>query len=262
VTGAAHGIGRAVAERFVAEGARVAAVDVDGAALADLGDGILPITADVAQPADNVRAVAETVAAFGRLDTLVANAGLFDGNRALTEIEPEQLSRAFDELYGVNVKGMMLGARAAVPELAQSGGSIVMTASFASFHPSGGGVLYTTSKHAVLGLVRQLAYELAPDVRVNGVAPGVAPTRMRPAPALEEEPRDAVLPGTAESLPLGVVPDPGDFASLYVLLASREEGRAITGSVLEADSGLGVRGIGRPAGGYARAAQPPAVTTT
>lgn len=255
VTGAAHGIGRAVTERFVAEGARVAAVDLDGDALAtlreQLGDRVLPAVADVARPTDCVDAVEQAVACFGSLDVLVANAGIFDGNRALAHMDPETLSAAFDELYSVNVKGMMLAACAAIPELARTRGSIVMTGSFASYHPSGGGVLYTTSKHAVLGLVRQLAYELAPDIRVNGVAPGVTVTTMRPTHALGDAPRPAVLPGTAENLPLGTVPDPSEFASLYVLLASREEGAAITGSMLDADSGLGIRGLARPAGGFA-----------
>jgi NAD(P)-dependent dehydrogenase (short-subunit alcohol dehydrogenase family) len=196
--------------------------------------------------------VSEAVAAFGRLDVVVPNAALFDGNSALMDIEPDRLGPAFDELMAVNVKAILFAARAATPALVETNGSILITASFASAHASGGGILYTTSKHAVAGIVRQLAYELAPDVRVNAIAPGVAPTRMTPASALRREPMDAVLPGTADNLPLGRVPAAHDYAGLYVTLASREDGHILTGSILEADSGLAIRGIDRPAGGFAQ----------
>jgi NAD(P)-dependent dehydrogenase (short-subunit alcohol dehydrogenase family) len=256
VTGAANGIGRGIVDRFVAEGARVCAVDVDAQRLAELGDAhgaaVITIAGDVAGLETNRAAVADAVAAFGRLDVVVPNAALFDGNLALLEIDADRLAAAFDEVMGVNVKAVLLAAHAAAPELARTNGSILITASFASMHPSGGGILYTTSKHAVAGIVKQLAYELAPDVRVNAIAPGVAPTRMTPAPALDSEPMDAVLPGTAGNLPLGRVPDASDYAGLYVTLASRADASTVTGSILEADSGLGIRGISRPAGAFAQ----------
>ena len=79
-------------------------------------------------------------------------------------------------MFGVNVKGYLLGAKAAYRELAKTRGSIIFTVSNAGFYPCGGGPLYTASKHAVVGLIRQLAYELAPSVRVNAVAPGLVRT--------------------------------------------------------------------------------------
>src|SRR5690606_15774168 len=105
----------------------------------------------------------------------------------------ENVSNAFSELFAVNVLAPMLGVRAAMDDLIAAKGSVILTASFASFNAAGGGALYTSSKHAVLGLIRQLAYELAPDVRVNGVAPGVAPTRMQGLGTLGQAETDSVL---------------------------------------------------------------------
>ena len=124
VTGGGSGIGRAVVARFIAEGARVGVLDrVPGRAeelRAEFGDAVVAVTGDVTQLADNKRAVAETVAAFGRLDVFVGNAGVFDNFLSLAEFPEETLSEAFDELFGVNVKGCILGAKAALPELRQN----------------------------------------------------------------------------------------------------------------------------------------------
>ena len=119
---------------------------------------------------------------------------------------------------------------------------MIFTASYASFHAAGGGVLYTASKHAVLGVVRQLAHELAPEVRVNGVAPGVAPTRLGGVGAFGQGEQDAGLPGVAEMLPLCERPSTDSYAGLFALLASRDAAH-MTGTVITADSGLSVRGI-------------------
>src|SRR5690606_13859137 len=135
---------------------------------------------------------------FGPVDVFVGNAGITDGARALAEIPGEQVGAAFGELFGVNVLAPMLGVRATVDDLIATRGAVILTGSFAGEHAAGGGALYTASKHAVLGLVRQLAYELAPDVRVNGVAPGVAPTRLRGTSALGQGRSDSVLDGTQE----------------------------------------------------------------
>ena len=133
----------------------------------------------MAQLGDNKRAVADTVGAFGRLDIFVGNAGVFDVYAPLAEFPEERLSQAFDELFGVNVKGCFFGAKAALPELMKTEGSMVFTASVAGLNSGGGGTLYTASKHAVVGLIRQLAVEVGPRVRVNGVAPGGTITDLR-----------------------------------------------------------------------------------
>src|SRR6202012_93769 len=93
---------------------------------AQFGDRAIALAGDVAQFADNKAAVAATVAAFGRMDVFVGNAGVFDKFVALADFPEERLSAAFDELFGVNVKGVLFGAKAAFPELAKTGGSIVL----------------------------------------------------------------------------------------------------------------------------------------
>lgn len=250
LTGAGAGIGRAVVRHFVAEGARVVAVDISPAVKdlpAELGESVIPIVGDVRGPALNQQAVDAAVAAWGRLDVYVGNAGIYDAAKPLEEIELATLPSAFEELMGVNVLGPMLGVRAALPHLIEARGCVILTGSFATYHASGGGALYTASKHAVLGLVRQLAYELAPDVRVNGIAPGVAPTRLRGVGALGQEPADSVLEGTAAVLPTQQVPSVEDFNAVFTLLAS-DQSRAMTGTMVPVDSGLGIRGLAKPGG--------------
>lgn len=256
-TGAAAGIGRAVVTRYVAEGARVVAVDISPAVhelAAELGDAVIGVQADVSGWEGNAAAVEAARQAWGRLDVFVGNAGITDGMVAFEDIPGDGLAKAFTELFAVNVLAPLLGARAAVEELIATRGTIILTGSFASSHAAGGGVLYTASKHAVLGAVRQLAYELAPDVRVNGVAPGVAPTRLRGLSALGQGSTDSVLDGTREALPLQEVPDVDAYSGAFTLLAS-EESAAMTGSMVTIDSGLGIRGIARPGGRVARRPQ-------
>jgi 2,3-dihydroxy-2,3-dihydrophenylpropionate dehydrogenase/cis-2,3-dihydrobiphenyl-2,3-diol dehydrogenase len=149
-------------------------------------------------------------------------------------------------VFHLNVKGYLLGAKAAVDELRRTGGSMIFTVSNAGFWPGGGGPLYVASKHAVVGLIRQLAYELAPAVRVNGVAPGGMATDLR-------GPRSLGLSDTSwGSMPVDRIVarlsalerpiQPADYTGHYVLLASRENSRTVTGSVHNCDGGMGVRG--------------------
>src|SRR5271154_5185689 len=191
VTGGGSGIGRAVVARFVEEGARVAVLDRVASRAeelrAEFGDSVIGLAGDAAQLADNKRAVAATVDAFGRLDIFVGNAGVFDVYAPLAEFPDEKLSAAFDELFAVNVKGCVFGAKAAFPELIKTEGSIVFTASVAGLNSGGGGSLYTASKHAVVGLIRQLAVEFGPHVRVNGVAPGGTITDLRGLATLHQD---------------------------------------------------------------------------
>lgn len=262
VTGGASGIGRAVAERFIAEGARVAVADRDAARLAELtaqfGGSVVTIEADLASAQGNVHAVETAAAAFGGLDTLVANAGLFDGFFDFAGVSVEQLDEGFDALFDVNVRGMILACRAALPHLVKSRGSIVATLSNASLYPDGGGVLYIASKHAALGVVRQLAHELAPVVRVNAVAPGATRTSIG-VPDVLGGPMDQTAPEISSAIagvvPLGVHAEPAAHVSAYVLLASREEAGAMTGTIIESDGGLAVRGLRRTRGGDGLTAQ-------
>jgi NAD(P)-dependent dehydrogenase (short-subunit alcohol dehydrogenase family) len=251
VVGAAGGIGRAVVERYVAEGATVLAVDRDASRLQALAsvDGVHVLAADVSDWTSAERAVAAAVDRLGRLDVLVSCVGIYDQAVRLVDIPGDRLAAAFDECFRVNVGSALLLVRAAIRPLAQSRGRIVLTGSFAGQRTSGGGVLYTASKHALVGVVSQLAYELAPKVRVNAVAPGVAATVMSGLRALDQGQRPAVLPGTEDALPLGVLPDVADYGALYALLGSATDSATVTGSVMVADSGLLVRGLASPNAG-------------
>lgn len=263
VTGGGSGIGRAVVDRFVEEGARVGVVDIARERLDDVraehGDAVLGVEADVTTPDGNRRAVAETVAAFGKLDTFVANAGLGDAFRELVDIPPEDVGPTYDEIFGLNIKAVILGARVAVTELAKTGGNFIVTLSNSSFYPDGGGVMYIASKHGALGVVRQLAHEWAPLIRVNGVAPGATKTdiRMPASFGLDERGeriRTHTHPSNADAevervVPLALHADPADHAGAFVLLASRRDGRAVTGAVFKTDAGLGIRGLRRVRGG-------------
>jgi cis-2,3-dihydrobiphenyl-2,3-diol dehydrogenase len=257
ITGGASGLGRAIVDRFVAEGARVVVLDRSAARLEQLAADHPDVTAgqlgDVRSLADNVAAVELCRARFGALDCAIGNAGLWDYSMALVDLPDEAIDAAFDEIFQVNVKGYLLLAKAAAPALVQSGGSLIFTLSNAAFYPSGGGPLYTASKHAGLGLVRQLAYELAPFVRVNGVAPGGVDTDLRGPEALGMEGRSIAslrMPASAHLyVPIGRLPTAAEYAGAYVMFASRSDGAPATGAVLNHDGGLGVRGLGKTSGG-------------
>lgn len=249
-TGAGGGIGLSATRRFVAEGAKVVAVDISDRVFettADLGDAVSPLVADISTWEGNCSAIDTAINTWGRLDVFVGNAGITDAARPLEDISGENLTGAFHELFNVNVLALLLGARAALPALLRSSGSIILTGSFAGSHAAGGGVLYTASKHAVLGVIRQLAYEFAPDIRVNGIAPGIAPTRLTGLSTLGQGATDSVLDGTAAILPMQKVPAVSDYDGAFVMLAS-EDSAIMTGSVITADSGLSVRGLSQPAG--------------
>ncbi|MEV0342545.1 SDR family NAD(P)-dependent oxidoreductase [Nocardia sp. NPDC050713] len=263
VTGGGSGIGRAVAERYLAEGASVTIVGRTAEQLARVvAESADPgrmhaVVADTRDSEQLRNAVAETVERFGKLDTLVANAGVWDYQRHLTRLTARELGDTFDEIFSINVKGYFLAAEAAWRELMRTRGSIVMTLSNASFDVNGGGVVYTASKHACLGLMRELAYELAPKVRVNGVACGGMNTDLRGPESLAMQDRSlsASFAKRSASSPPPPIPlhdsstDPRDFTAAYVLLASREQSGPITGEAIRVDGGIGVRGFHTSAGG-------------
>ncbi|HEV2364698.1 MAG TPA: 3-(cis-5,6-dihydroxycyclohexa-1,3-dien-1-yl)propanoate dehydrogenase [Caulobacteraceae bacterium] len=260
VTGGASGLGRAAVERFLEEGAFVAVLDRTPERLADLqSDRLAVVGGDVRSLADNKAAVTACVERFRKLDCAVGNAGLWDYSMSLDALPDENIDAAFDELFGVNVKGCLNLAKAALPDLVRSSGALIFTVSNAGFDPAGGGPLYTASKHALVGLIRQLAYELAPAVRVNGVAPGPIGTDLRGPAALGMADRSIGSLNLGEvaapNVPLAFVPRPADYAGAYVFLASRRDARPATGAVLKLDTGIGVRGLGRVSGGGKLAAK-------
>ncbi|WP_109477565.1 3-(cis-5,6-dihydroxycyclohexa-1,3-dien-1-yl)propanoate dehydrogenase [Paraburkholderia sp. C35] len=252
VTGANSGIGLAVVRRFFEEGARGIGVLIRSAAHVDalqkeFGDKIVITVGDVRSPDANQEAVAATVDKFGKLDTLVGNAGVWDHFAGLRKYEGDSLKSTFEEVFGVNVLGYLLAAHAAAPALRESHGSMIFTLSNASFYAGGGGPVYVASKHAGVGLVKQLAYELAPDIRVNAVAPGGTVTPLKGPQALgRENDRLSDIPGFADSvaqaMPLGFIAQPEDHTGHYVLLASRKNSSATTAAILQSDCGWEIRG--------------------
>jgi cis-2,3-dihydrobiphenyl-2,3-diol dehydrogenase len=251
ITGGGSGLGRAIVDRYVAEGAKVAILDRSEERLllvkSDHGDRVITVVGDVRSLADNRRAVDACLDGLGKLDCAVGNAGIWDFGTDLLDLPADKLDQAFDEVFHVNVKGYLYLAKAAAPALVEAKGSMIFTISNAGFYPDGGGPLYTASKHAAVGLVRQLAYELAPHVRVNGVAPGGISTDLRGPESLgmaEQSIAAIDLSATAkERVPIGTLPTAGEYAAAYVFFAAREDNVPATGSILNYDGGFGIRGL-------------------
>ena len=257
ITGGASGLGRAVAERFIAEGARVVVLDRSDARLAELTtrhrSRLIGVVGDVRELDAHRRAVDRAVADFGHLDVLVANAGIWDYGCSLADLPEDRIDAAFDELIGINVKGYLLAAKAAQRALVASRGTMIFTVSNAGFYPDGGGPLYTASKHAVVGLVRQLAFECAPYVRVNGVAPGAIATDLRGPRSLDMANRsigDVLKPEMmVGKMPIDRLPAPEDYTAAFVFLAAAKESGQATGSIINIDGGFAARGVARVRGG-------------
>ena len=253
ITGGAAGIGLAVTRRYLQEGAAgVVVLDLDERQLSATQDEfpgrIAFIRGDVREYASHELAVATALERFGRLDVTVANAGVFDFRRPLHGYTPALLAQTMDELFAINLRGYLYAALASREALQASGGTVIVTASVASFHAGGGGILYTMGKHALVGLVRQLALEWAPHIRVNGVGPGGTLTALGGTQALGHEERSIDAKGDlgeriAAHVPLRFAQLPDDHAGLYVLLASRRNARAVTGQIFMSDGGVGIRAV-------------------
>ncbi|MFV8316229.1 3-(cis-5,6-dihydroxycyclohexa-1,3-dien-1-yl)propanoate dehydrogenase [Mycobacterium sp. 23] len=247
VVGAGSGIGRAVVDAFIAEGAKVAVLERDRDKCQRLGAELpdVPVVrGDATSRADNEHAVTVAVDAHGGLDTLVNCVGVFDFYRGIDDIDADDLSAAFDELFRTNVLSHLQSVKAALPALRNgTGPCIVLTESTSAYYPGRGGVLYVPSKFAVRGLVTALAHDLAPQIRVNGVAPGgTLNTDLRGLASLGlDDVRLDDSPGRATDLaartPLNVALAGSDHAWSYVFLAS-DRSRGITGETVHPDGGI------------------------
>lgn len=239
ITGGASGIGAAVAIAHLAMGDRVTVLDRRPSP----HPAVISVEGDVRSLADHEHAVA-TAAADGRLDVLVANAGVHDGGLRLLDGDPGELEARFRTLVEVNLLGYLLAARAAAPALQAAGGSVVLTLSDASFDVQGNnaGVAYATVKHGGVGLLKALARDLAPRVRVNGVAPGGVPTGLTvaepsgPGRPVVSDP-DQLARKLAGRTLLGRGADLEGLAAAYVYFSS-PAAAAITGQILRVDGGL------------------------
>lgn len=261
ITGAASGLGKALVKRFHSLGANIAAVDItperSEALIDELGtERIIACGADVRRTEELHNAVERTLEAFGAIDTVIPNAGIWDYYRSITRLDGQSLSDIFDEVFAVNVKGYLLTVEATWKELVKTHGSIVMTLSNASYYAAGGGPIYTAAKFADRGLMLQFAHELAPKVRVNGVAVGGMRTDLRgPASAgLDNRSFKQVMDkrpsGGNPYLPLhDISTEPESFTGPYMMLAHPEEGANMTGTVVKIDGGIAARGFEKSAGG-------------
>jgi len=247
IVGAGSGIGRAVVDAFRAEDARVTVLERDRGKCDMLREelrGVPVVEGDAVTYEANERAVNVAVDSYGGLDTLVNCVGVFDFYKGIDDINADDLSPAFDEMFRTNVLSHLQSVKAAVPWLrATTGSSIVLTESASSYYPGRGGVLYVSSKFAVRGLVASLAHELAPQIRVNGVAPGgTLNTDLRGLASLRlDNVRLDDTPNRARDVaartPLNVALSGEDHAWAFVFLAS-DRSRGITGETIHPDGGV------------------------
>lgn len=233
VTGAASGIGRAIALRFADEGANVVVADVreepreGGRPTHEVIDGARFVETDVSEVAEIRAAVDEAVTAFGGLDVMVNNAGVYPGSQPVETVE----AAAYDRLMNVNLRGVYFGSKLAAEAMrAGDGGSIVNVSSIAGLVGFPDASTYCASKGGIVNLSRALAVELGGDgIRVNAINPGVIETAMTT--------RDASVAGTmTEGIPLRRDGQPDDVAGAALFLAS-EDAAYVTGHNLVVDGG-------------------------
>jgi NAD(P)-dependent dehydrogenase (short-subunit alcohol dehydrogenase family) len=239
ITGAGSGIGRATAELFAREGAKVVVADYDAEggqltvrSIKDRGGQAALVQADVSRASDAERMVRATLDAFGRLDILHNNAGIFVKPTPAHEMTEELWDRVFD----INIKGVWLGCKYAVPELIKAGGgAIINTASMAGIRARPYTSAYCASKGAVVMLTKTLAIELAPyNIRVNCICPGAVNTPLIHQLGITQE--QAASQALADQ-PIARYARPEEIAQAVLYLASETESSYVTGHALQIDGG-------------------------
>jgi NAD(P)-dependent dehydrogenase (short-subunit alcohol dehydrogenase family) len=232
VTGAARGIGRAIAERLVRDGLRVAIADVDGTAANEaarqLGERAMAVMCDIADSAAVNAMVSHVAATWGRVDVLVNNAGIVGPNKPLTEVADDE----WHKVIGINLDGVFYCCRAVIPHMRAHGwGRIVNIASIAGKEGNPYLSAYSTTKAAVIGLTKSLGKELATtDIRVNCVTPAVIETEI-----LAQMTQETVAYMVAK-IPMGRPGKVTEVAALVSWLAS-DECSFSTGAVFDVSGG-------------------------
>jgi NAD(P)-dependent dehydrogenase (short-subunit alcohol dehydrogenase family) len=242
VTGAARGIGLSTAKRFLADGWRVALLDIEGELLRNAAAGLagpetLALTCDVADAVQVARAIDEVGKRFGRLDALINNAGV-----AVFAPLLETSDADWNRILAVNLTGPFICTKAAIPLLREAGGgAIVNVTSISSLRASTLRSAYGTSKAGLAHLTKQLAVELASlGIRVNGVAPGPVDTAMAKAVHTAE-----IRADYHDAIPLNRYGLEEELAEAIFFLAG-ERSSYITGQILAVDGGFDAAGIGLP----------------
>lgn len=241
ITGAASGIGLAMATRFAAEGARIVAADWNGQRLEEAvkriqaTDGaIVGVQGNIADQAMAEGLIDRALNTYGSLDVLCNNAGVMDYMQGVGELSDDIWRR----VLSINLDGPMFASRRAVQYMLQhGGGSIINTASTAGIHGGAAGAAYTASKHALVGLTRNTAWMYAAKgIRCNAICPGATMTNI--GETMPAERLDAAGSERARAF-AALAPaylDPADIASLALFLAS-DESRHINGAIIPADAG-------------------------
>ncbi|QUT05506.1 SDR family oxidoreductase [Sphingobium phenoxybenzoativorans] len=230
ITGGASGIGKIMAQSFIEEGARVIIADISGReeeAAAQLGSSARSFSADVSR-SDDVKAMLDyAVASFGKLDILCNNAGLDGAQAPLADYDEEE----FDRVIAVNLRGVFLGMRHAIPLMRANGGAIVNTASIAGSVVMPQMPAYCAAKAGVMQITKVAAVECAPfGIQVNTICPGVIQT-----PMVAELPR-AFIADLEKATPAGRIAQPQEIANLALFLSSGEA-PFLTGCSINIDGG-------------------------
>jgi NAD(P)-dependent dehydrogenase (short-subunit alcohol dehydrogenase family) len=241
ITGAASGIGLAMATRFAAEGAAIVAgdwnaqrLDVAVATIQATGGTIVGVPGNIAERAAAEGLIDRAISTHGRLDILCNNAGVMDYMQGVGELDDDIWRR----VLSINLDGPMFTSRRAVRQmLTQGSGSIVNIASIGGFEGGAAGVAYTVSKHALIGLTRNTAWMYAKrGLRCNAICPGATATNIQETmPAERLDPAGSERAGAYAAL-IPAVLEPADIAALALFLAS-DESRHINGAIIAADAG-------------------------
>lgn len=238
VTGAGSGMGRAIAQRFAAEGADIAVLDVNlpaaeatAQSIIDIGGTAHPVQVDVSHGDSVTAAVQHSVGLLGGIDVLANIAGILDGYAPILDTSEE----LWDRILGVDLKGVFLMTKAALPTMLEGGcGTIVNMASIAGFVARGGGIAYTSAKHGVVGLTKQMAADYGlQGIRVNAICPGAVETGMTQQ-ILEDG--DAAVMASINAVPAGRHAQPEEIAHLALFLAS-DDSSFVHGAAYVIDGG-------------------------